>query len=243
MRELPTGTVTFLFTDIEGSTALGSAIAWQWRQPSSATWRCCARSSRLMAGCCSRPWGMLSRPPSHRSRRHRGCHHGSTNLAGRALVRPSRTLRVRMALHAGEATPDARGDYLAAPLNRLARLLAAGHGTQILLTEVVERLVAGALPAGVSLRPLGIHHLQDLHEPEEVFQVVAPGLPDQFPALLSLPRHPTNLATPPTTLIGRAEEDHDDPVDARRGVRLVTLTGPRGDGQDPVGAGDRAGSA
>ena len=92
----------------------------------------------------------------------------------------------------GEATPDARTGIISPPLNRLARLLTAGHGTQILLTEVVERLVAGSLPDEVTLRPLGGHRLRDLHEPEEVFQVLSPGLPDQFPPLHSLPQHPTN---------------------------------------------------
>ena len=110
---------------------------------------------------------------------------------------PPGPLHVRMALHAGEAVPR-DGDYLAAPLNRLARLLAAGHGTQILLTEVVERLLDGALPAGVSLRPLGTHRLRDLHEPEEVFQVVASGLPDQFPPLQVCPAiRPTSPHHPP----------------------------------------------
>ena len=136
-----------------------------------------------------------------------------------------------MALHAGEAVPR-DGDYLAAPLNRLARLLAAGHGAQILLTEVVERLVTGALPAEVSLRPLGTHRLRDLHEPEEVFQVVAPGLPDQFPPLLTLPRHPTNLAIPPTSLIGReAEVAAVLHLLATAGARLLTVTGPGGTGK------------
>jgi predicted ATPase len=135
-----------------------------------------------------------------------------------------------MALHAGKAVPR-DGDYLAAPLNRLARLLVAGHRDQILLTEVVERLVEGALPAGVSLRPLGIHRLRDLHEPEEVFQVVAPGLPDQFPPLQSLPRHPTNLTIPPTALIGREVEVAALLSMLESDVRLLTLTGPGGTGK------------
>ena len=140
------------------------------------------------------------------------------------------SLAVRMALHAGEAIPR-DGDYLAAPLNRLARLLAAGHGAQILLTEVVERLVSSALPADVSVRPLGTHRLRDLHEPDEVFQVVAPGLPDRFPPLLSLPRHPTNLAIPPTALIGREMEVAAVMAMLVDGTRLVTLTGPGGTGK------------
>jgi predicted ATPase/class 3 adenylate cyclase len=232
MRELPTGTVTFLFTDIEESTAL-------WERDRVAMAAAVEHHLALLRTVIEAHGGVLFKTVGDAVQ-------AAFPTAPDAIVAaitaqrtlqaepwpdPPGPLRVRMALHAGEATPDARGDYLAAPLNRLARLLAAGHGTQILLTEVVERLVAGALPAGVSLRPLGIHHLRDLHEPEEVFQVVAPGLPDQFPALLSLPRHPTNLATPPTTLIGRAEEVMTILSMLGEGVRLVTLTGPGGTGK------------
>jgi len=81
-----------------------------------------------------------------------------------------------MALHAGEATPDARGDYLAAPLNRLARLLEVARGGQILLTEAVERLVQDALPPNASLRDLGEVHLRDLERPERVVILMHPDL-------------------------------------------------------------------
>ena len=78
-------------------------------------------------------------------------------------------------LHAGEADPDAHGDYLAAPLNRLSRLLSAGHGGQILLSQTVQQLTRGALPAGAELRDLGEHRLRDLLEPERVFQLASSG--------------------------------------------------------------------
>ena len=87
-------------------------------------------------------------------------------------------LRVRMALHAGEAIPDDRGDYLAAPLNRLARLLAIGHGGQVLLSQAVQQLVRDSLPADAGLRDLGGHRLRDLLEPEQVAQ--HPDLPADF---------------------------------------------------------------
>jgi len=128
------------------------------------------------------------------------------------------------------------GDYLAPCLNRLSRLLSAGHGQQVLLTETVHRLLEGELPVGASLRSLGSHGLRDLLEPEEIFQVVAPGLPEQFPPLRTLPSHPTNLTAPPTALIGRDEElvavgrllGHES-------NRLVTLTGPGGTGKTRLG--------
>ncbi len=111
-------------------------------------------------------------------------------------------------------------------------MLGAGHGGQILVSEAMRRLVADDVPAGVTLSSLGHHALRDLHQPEEVFQVVAPGLPERFPDLRSLPHHPTNLVAPPTPLIGRDQEvatvtrlyrDAD--------ARLVSLTGPGGTGK------------
>src|SRR5215213_8404216 len=190
MPDLPSGTVTFLFTDIEGSTAL-----WE-------------RDRAAMATAVELHLALLR-----------------TAIEAHGGV-PFKT--VGDAVQA--AFPTAPG-ALAAPLNRLARLLATAHGTQIVLTEVVERLVAGVLPVDVSLRPLGTHRLRDLHEPEEVFQVIAPGLPDQFPPLQSLPRHPTNLSTPPTSLIGRESEVAAILAMLDAGARLLTVTGPGGTGK------------
>ena len=82
-------------------------------------------------------------------------------------------LRVRMAIHTGAAEPR-DGDYLGPPLNRVARLLAAGHGGQILLSRAAEELLRDHLPDGIALRDLGEHRLKDLHHPERIFQVRAP---------------------------------------------------------------------
>ena len=102
----------------------------------------------------------------------------------------------------------------------------------MLLTETVRRLLEGELPAGTSLRSLGSHGLRDLLEPEEIFQVVAPGLPEQFPPLRTLPSHPTNLTAPPTALIGRDEELATvGRLLGHESSRLVTLTGPGGTGK------------
>ncbi|HEU0116862.1 MAG TPA: tetratricopeptide repeat protein, partial [Thermomicrobiales bacterium] len=140
-------------------------------------------------------------------------------------------LRVRMALHLGEATPI-DGDYLAPCLNRLARLLATGAGGQTLLTDAASRLAADRLPEGVTLLPLGRHRLRDLLAPEDVWQLVIPGLPDRFPPLASLERHPTNLPAQPNALIGR-EGDLAAIVAllAQPDARLLTLTGPGGAGK------------
>src|SRR5215207_8246865 len=233
MPELPSGTVTFLFTDIEGSTRL-------WERDPDAMRAAVARHDDLLGSAVQDHHGFLYkhvddavqaaflRPTDALS---------AALTAQRALAEEcwaeTGPLRVRMALHAGEASPDPLGDYhQVACLNRLARLLAAGHGGQILLTEVVRHQVGGVLPTGVSLIDLGKHRLRDLLEPEQVSQAVIAGLPDHFPPLKSLERHPTNLPIQPNPLVGREAElvtlsdllMHED-------VRLVTLTGVGGTGK------------
>jgi predicted ATPase len=137
---------------------------------------------------------------------------------------------VRMAIHVGEATPK-DGDYLAPVLNRLSRVLGAGYGEQILLTEPA-RALATTLPAEHALIDLGPHRLRDLLEPERIFQLAGPNLRVDFPPLKSLDPHTNNLPVQPTPLIGREHE-----LAALRemlavpGVRLITLTGPGGTGK------------
>jgi hypothetical protein len=140
-------------------------------------------------------------------------------------------LLVRMALHTGTAE-ERDGDYYGPPLNRAARLLATGHGGQVLLSDVTAGLVRDDLQGDVQLLDLGEHRLKDLIRPERVFQVVAPGLPEQFPVLASLDAHPNNLPVHATPLLGRERELavarerllRDD-------VRLLTLVGPGGTGK------------
>ena len=88
-------------------------------------------------------------------------------------------VRVRMALHTG-AADERNGDYFGPALNRVARLLSAGYGGQILLSAVTQELVRDQLPPGVELRNMGEHRLKDLIRPERVFQIAAPGLPSDF---------------------------------------------------------------
>ena len=114
-------------------------------------------------------------------------------------------VRVRMALHTAAATPQ-DGDYLAPGLNRLARLLAAGHGGQVLLSLATQDLARDALPSGAGLRDLGEHPLRDLYRPERVFQLLHPDLPADFPPIRTLATRPNNLpvATDALSRAGRS---------------------------------------
>jgi len=140
-------------------------------------------------------------------------------------------LQVRMALHTG-AAQDRDGDYVGPPLNRLARVLAAGHGGHILLTGAARSLVYETLRRDVHLRDLGYHRLKDLQQPERIYQVIAPDLPVVCPPLRTLEARPNNLPVQSTSFIGR--EAHVAAVRARvldPAVRLLTLTGPGGVGK------------
>jgi predicted ATPase/class 3 adenylate cyclase len=232
MRDLPTGTVTFLFTDIEGSTSL-------WERARTTMRASVERHLAILRGIIETHHGVLYKQIGDGTQAafhtaDDGLHaalDAQRALQAEAWADPPGPLCVRMALHVGEAVPQ-DGDYLAAPLNRLARLLAIGHGGQILLSQSVQQLSRDALPEGATLRDLGEHRLRDLLEPERVFQLVHPQLPDQFLPLTSLGARNTNLPRQPTPFLGRKRE-----VDAvverlrRHDVQLVTLSGPGGTGK------------
>jgi len=138
-------------------------------------------------------------------------------------------LRVRMALHMG--TADERdGDYFGPTLNRVARLLAIGHGGQVLVSGTIVDQLETELPAGLGLRDLGAHRLKDLARPERVYQLIAPGLPHTFPILRSLDQLPNNLPRQLTSFVGR-----DDEVAFIKSLiaesPLVTLVGTGGAGK------------
>src|SRR5215218_7564960 len=101
-------------------------------------------------------------------------------------------MRVRMALHTG-AAEERDGDYFGPPANRVARLLSAAHGGQVLLSLPTQELVRDQLPIGTSLRDLGEHRLKDLFRSERVIQLVSPNMPSEFPPLKTLDVHPNNL--------------------------------------------------
>src|SRR5215212_6187376 len=183
MPDLPSGTVTFLFTDIEGSTA-------RWEQDRAAMATAVDRQLTILQGLITAHHGVLYKTVGDGTQ----AAFGTAEDALRAALASQRAilaedwgeigpLTVRMALHAGEAAPDARGDYLAASLNRLARILDAAHGGQVLLSDAVAGLVRDALPVGVTLKALGAYRLRDILDPEKIFQLHHPELPATFPPL------------------------------------------------------------
>lgn len=231
MSSLPTGTITFLFTDIEGSTR-------RWESHTEAVRTALARHDALLREAITSHGGYVFKTVGD-------AFYAVFDTAPDALsaaVAAQRTvqaeawgevgsIRVRMGLHTG-AADEQDGDYFGPPLNRVARLMSTGHGGQVLLSQTTFDLVRDALPAGAGLRDLGEHRLKDLQRPERIFQFVAPDLPSDFPPLKSLDRRPHNLPAQATPLIGREKE-----IQAARerllhsDVRLLTLTGPGGTGK------------
>ena len=227
----PTGTVTFLFTDIEGSTKL-------WEQNPDAMRPALARHDDLLRGCIEQQDGYIVKTTGD------GVHAAFATApealaavltAQRALRaepwEPQAPISVRMGLHTGIAERR-DGDYYGSALNRVARLMAAGHGGQVLLSAATQELVRDLLPEGASLRALGEHRLKDLGRPEQVFQLLHPALPPDFPPLRSLdnPALPNNLPQQTTSFIGRQKQVEE--VKALLGkARLLTLTGAGGSGK------------
>ncbi len=140
-------------------------------------------------------------------------------------------LLVRIGIHIGEAQPRA-GDYYGPAVNRAARVVAAAHGGQILVSGSIVEEVGDSLPPQVSVRDLGEHRLKDLAGPEQLYQLIVPGLPETFPALATLDLRPNNLPTQTSVFLGRETELRElraliDGSD----TRLLTLTGPGGTGK------------
>ena len=142
---------------------------------------------------------------------------------------PETALQIRIGLHCGEA--DSReGDYFGETVNRTARLMSIAHGGQMIISQAVCDLMREALPSGISLRDLAAHRLKDLQQPEHVWQVCHPDLPADFPPLRSLQAFPNNLPTQINSFVGRHQEM--EAVKALLSVhRLVTLTGAGGAGK------------
>src|SRR5215213_4906711 len=207
MTELrpPEGTVTLLFTDIEGSTKRWENLPLQMAVA-------LRTHDLILRACIEEHGGFVFKTIGDAF-----CATFADPVdALAAAITAQRSLaserwgdvepvRVRMALHTGE--PEHRDrDYFGPPVNRVARLLSTGYGEQIVGSTATANLVAGTLPDGTSLLDLGVHRLKDLLQPEHIFQLVAPGLTADFPPIKSLDRQLNNLPAQPTPLVGREEE-------------------------------------
>jgi predicted ATPase/class 3 adenylate cyclase len=229
-RPLPGGTLTFLFSDIEGSTRLLDALG------SEAYKRVLERQAELLRAAFAAHGG-----------REEGTEGDSFFVvfdsaveavnaaveAQRALATeswpPGVEVNVRMGLHAGEASASAAG-LVGIDVHRAARIAAAAHGGQVVVSDTVRALVTPDLDPGITLRGLGNHRLKDLREPQPLSQVVADGLRVEFPPLSSLDARPNNLPTQLTSFVGR-ERELAEAGALLESNRMVTLTGPGGTGK------------
>src|SRR5438128_2512475 len=176
-----TGTVTFLFTDIEGSTRL-------WEEQTEAMHRDLAHHDALLRAAIERHHGHVFKTVGDAFYAAFRTPEGAVEAAleaQRGLRRELHHVRVRMAVHTGRA--EARdGDYFGPALNHVARLLAAGHGGQVLLSRATAEQVQPSLPEDTQLRLLGHHRLRDIAASETIFQLAPPDLPSKFPPLNTL---------------------------------------------------------
>src|SRR5262245_34753671 len=228
---LPGGTVTLLFTDIEGSTSLIYRLGDHYAAVLEAHRRLVRTVVEQHGGCEVDSQGdgffiVFGRAADAVAAAI------EIQLALAAQASPSEAgIRLRIGLHAGELRSTSTG-YVGLDVHRAARLCAAGHGGQVLLSDATRVLVEPTLPPGVGLRDLGEYHLKDIQRPERVFQLVIDGLPDKFPPLRTLDARPHNLPVPTTTLIGREWEVAEiTRLLLRDDVRLLTLSGPGGIGK------------
>ena len=226
---LPTGTVTFLFTDIEGSTKLWEANPATMGEALAFHDRVLRDAIESQGGCVFKTVGDAFCAAFHTAPAAVCAALDAQAKIAEAAGFGEIPLSVRMALHTG-AVESRDNDYFGQPLNRVARLLATGHGGQVLISGVAQGLALDSLPAGVSLRPLGEHRLKDLGRPESIFQLIHPGLRAEFPPLRSLASMPNNLPQQVTSFVGR-EKEIGEVKALLEGTRLLTLTGSGGCGK------------
>jgi len=226
--ELPTGTVTFMFTDVEGSTRLvqqlGESFAEALQQHQVLMRAALAEHSGIevstegdsfFAVFKSATEAVAAAADAQRA-------HGSFTFVDGAKV------RVRMGIHSGIGTRG--GDnYVGIDVHRAARIASAAHGGEVIISDPTRALVAANLPRGIAVRDLGLHRLKDLELPEALYQLVIEGIPDDFPLPRSL-GSADNLPKPLTTFVGR-EQEVKELSSLLAETRLLTLTGPGGTGK------------
>lgn len=232
--EAPAGTVTMLFTDIEGSSdgiralgadkweavlehhtgiiraALASHGGFEVRSEGDSFFVVFTSPSAALTAAAAMQRGLSGADWPHNA-----------------------SVRVRMGVHTGEARPASAAsgvDYVGFEVSRASRIAAAAHGGQVLVSNTTESLVRDVLAPGLTLRDLGEHRFKDLVRPQRIYQLLVDGLSDSFPTLRSLDSTPNNLPTQTTTFIGRQRE-LASAVERLQTTRLLTLTGPGGSGK------------
>ena len=229
---LPTGTVTFLFSDIEGSTQ-------RWESHRDAMRAAAVRHDAIMRTAIESHGGVVFKTVGDafcaafsRTSDALAAALEAQHLLNKEDFADVDGLRVRMGVHTGEAD-ERDGDYFGSTLNRVARLVSIGHGGQVLLSEATRCAIASETPANTILVDLGLRRLKDLTQPEHVWQLSIAGLPAEFPPLNSLDARPNNLPVQLTSLLGR-ERDLDDVRVLIGAHHLVTLSGSGGVGKTRV---------
>jgi len=226
----PTGTVTFLFTDIQGSTKL-------WREHPEGMKRSHARHNKILQNAIETNNGYIFQvigdafcAAFHRAGDAvKAALQAQTELTSEAWGEA--VIKVRMGIHTGEAELKEDGQYNGyMTLSRTQRLMSAGHGGQVLVSAATEQLASGSIPMGVLFNDLGERRLKDMPTPERIYQLAAEGLPSDFPPLNTLEGAPNNLPAALTSFVGRGKEI----AEVKRllaNTHLLTLTGPGGTGK------------
>ena len=231
MAQLPDGVVTFLFTDVEGSTRI-------WEEAPDSMMQALEQHDEAIDEAAAAYNGISVKPRGEGDSRFVVFRSALDAVAAAADMQrrlaavdwaTPEPLRVRASLHTGTADLQL-GDYYGSAVNRAARLRAIAHGGQTIISGSTWELIRDRLPAGVTARDLGEHGLKDLTRPEHVFQIDVGGLPDRFPPLASLGAVPNNLPEQLTDFVGRQVELGD----AKRIIgetRLLTILAPGGAGK------------